>query len=71
MTAAHTLLVLIRHALLAAPCVLLLTCSPAPAHSKHSALMSAINVTFVNFSLPNSQFKALEACAKCKDFQVG
>lgn len=35
--------------------------------------MSAINVTFVNFTLADSQgqFRALEACAKCKDFQGG
>lgn len=44
--------------------------SPAPGNSKHSALMSVINVTFVGFSQANSQFRALEACGKCKDFQV-
>lgn len=33
--------------------------------------MSAINVTFVNYSTSDSQFRALEHCGKCKDFQVG
>jgi hypothetical protein len=32
--------------------------------------MSAINVTFVNYSSADSQFRALEHCGKCKDFQV-
>jgi hypothetical protein len=32
--------------------------------------MAAINVTFVDYSVSNHQFKALEACAKCKDFQA-
>lgn len=48
----------------------LITQSPTHGHSKHSALMSAINVTFVNYTLPDGQFKALEHCGKCKDFQV-
>jgi hypothetical protein len=33
--------------------------------------MSVINVTFVNFTTSDSQFKALEACGKCKTFQGG
>jgi hypothetical protein len=48
----------------------LITQSPPHGHSKHSALMSAINVTFVNYTLPDGQFRALEHCGKCKDFQV-
>jgi hypothetical protein len=33
--------------------------------------MSVINVTFVNFTTSDSQFRALEACGKCKNFQGG
>lgn len=36
---------------------------------KHSALMSVINVTFVNFT--GSQYAAFEACGKCKAQQGG
>uniref|UniRef100_A0A383WCP6 Fibrocystin-L n=1 Tax=Tetradesmus obliquus TaxID=3088 RepID=A0A383WCP6_TETOB len=49
----------------------LITQSPPHAHPRHSALMSVINVTFVNFTTSNSQFRALEACGKCKNFQGG
>jgi hypothetical protein len=40
---------------------------------KHSALLSVINVTFVDFtaSTGNGQFYALEHCGKCKTFQGG
>lgn len=33
--------------------------------------MSVINVTFVNFTTSDIQFRALEACGKCKNFQGG
>ncbi len=36
---------------------------------RHSAPMSIINATFVNFT--GGQFYALETCAKCKVDQVG
>lgn len=51
----------------------LLTQSPPPGHAKHSSLLSAVNVTFVNFTLAaeQGQFRALEHCAKCKTFQGG
>ncbi|KXZ47885.1 hypothetical protein GPECTOR_32g498 [Gonium pectorale] len=38
-------------------------------HLKHSALMSVINVTFVDWT--GSRYTALEACGKCKTFQGG
>jgi hypothetical protein len=37
--------------------------------SRHSALMSLVNVTFVGFT--GGQLWALEACGKCKAFQGG
>jgi hypothetical protein len=46
----------------------LLSQSPPLGDGKHSALMSVINVTFVDWT--GGQFYALEACAKCKTFQV-
>ena len=51
----------------------LITQSPVKGDSKHSALMSVINVTFVDFSptTSGSGFSALEACGKCKTFQGG
>jgi hypothetical protein len=43
--------------------------SPVLGDSKHSALMSIINVTFQGYN-QNTQFYALESCGKCKEFQV-
>ncbi len=43
--------------------------SPVQADPNHSALMSLINVTFVDFT--GGQFYALESCGKCKTFQGG
>ncbi|PNH07097.1 Fibrocystin-L [Tetrabaena socialis] len=43
--------------------------SPPLGNSKHSALLSLINVTFVDWT--GNQFFALEACGKCKTFQGG
>eukprot|EP00798_Chlamydomonas_sp_ICE-L_P018974 gene18974-25550_t len=45
------------------------TQSPVQADSKHSALLSIMNVTFVDFA--GGQFTCLEACGKCKHFQGG
>ncbi|KXZ47884.1 hypothetical protein GPECTOR_32g497 [Gonium pectorale] len=38
-------------------------------HYKHSALMSMVNVTFVDWT--GGRFYALEGCGKCKTFQGG
>ncbi|GIL53442.1 hypothetical protein Vafri_9024 [Volvox africanus] len=50
-----------------------ITQSPVLGDSKHSALMSLINVTFVDFKGYDgcTLFSAMEACGKCKTFQGG
>ncbi|EFJ47176.1 hypothetical protein VOLCADRAFT_92353 [Volvox carteri f. nagariensis] len=51
----------------------IITQSPVLGDSKHSALMSLINVTFVDFKGWDdcTLFSMLEACGKCKTFQGG
>jgi hypothetical protein len=46
-----------------------ITQSAPQGHPKHEALLSLVNVTFVNFT--GGQLWALEACGKCKSFQGG
>ncbi|GIM05166.1 hypothetical protein Vretimale_9611 [Volvox reticuliferus] len=50
-----------------------ITQSPVLGDSKHSALMSLINVTFIDFKGYDgcTLFSAMEACGKCKTFQGG
>ncbi|KAG1667228.1 hypothetical protein FOA52_009793 [Chlamydomonas sp. UWO 241] len=43
--------------------------SPPLGVTRHTALASLINVTFVNYT--SGQFHALEHCGKCKNFQGG
>ncbi|KXZ49223.1 hypothetical protein GPECTOR_22g814 [Gonium pectorale] len=47
------------------------TQSPVQGDEKHSALMSLLNVTFVDFGGSNANFTALEACGRCKQYQGG
>jgi hypothetical protein len=47
----------------------LITHSPPLGDPRHTALLSLLNVTLVDWA--GQQFRALEACAKCKTFQVG
>ncbi|EFJ47178.1 hypothetical protein VOLCADRAFT_92358 [Volvox carteri f. nagariensis] len=51
----------------------IITQSPVKGDPKHSALMSLINVTFVDFKGWDdcTLFSMLEACGKCKDHQGG
>ncbi|GIL91633.1 hypothetical protein Vretifemale_19242 [Volvox reticuliferus] len=50
-----------------------ITQSPVPNNPKHSALMSLINVTFIDFKGYDgcTLFSAMEACGKCKNYQGG
>ncbi|KXZ54727.1 hypothetical protein GPECTOR_4g796 [Gonium pectorale] len=48
----------------------IITQSPVLGDSKHSALMSLVNVTFVDYTA-SSGMTALEHCGKCKTFQGG
>ncbi|EFJ47175.1 hypothetical protein VOLCADRAFT_92352 [Volvox carteri f. nagariensis] len=45
--------------------------SPVQGDSKHSALMSMINMTYVDFTADKPGFSVLEACGKCKTYQGG
>jgi hypothetical protein len=45
-----------------------ITHSPPLGDPRHTALLSLLNITMVDWA--GEQFRALEACAKCKTFQV-
>ncbi|GIL53447.1 hypothetical protein Vafri_9024 [Volvox africanus] len=45
--------------------------SPVQGEPKHSALMSMINMTYVDFTADKPGFSVLEACGKCKVYQGG